>query len=93
MVDMLKTDKAKSRVLNALKRIGALNKCGACDSSKFDIADYAGFIDLNPVPASGMHIPAAIVVCENCGHIRLHALSALGLSDLGKPEGWKERLE
>lgn len=66
------------------------HKCPFCGGEKFTTPEHFCTIpmsqDLNDV-VLGPHVPAGMIVCENCGHIEFFALGILGI---GKNEKDKE---
>jgi len=64
------------------KRIRTLT-CPMCQNKSFVMADgylYATMqSDLNSLSIGGPGIPAAGIICNNCGFISQHALGILGL--------------
>lgn len=61
-------------------------ECEACGEKKWTVASQVAItavsdMDEMPIVASG-NIPSAAVVCTNCGYIRFHSLSALGVLDV-----------
>ena len=76
-------DNFQREVLDALRSKGINPVCHVCSTNAWSVADQAvtlivskldGGIALPP-PA----IPSAALVCNNCGNVRLFALSVLGL--------------
>jgi len=79
----------KQKVLAAINSKKIKSNCELCGQNNWSVADQAvtllvsnleGGISLPPP-----HIPTAALVCNNCGNVRLFALSVLGL--LEKKEG------
>lgn len=71
------------RVIDELGKRGATNPCARCGHQSFAIE--RNFItlqvqnSLKTLSIGGTTIPAAVVVCKNCGAITLHAFGVLGL--------------
>lgn len=61
----------------AEKNINA--NCSSCGKNNWAVMEEASIISqwTNMIPAPG--IPAAVMICNNCGFIRSHALGALGM--------------
>ena len=83
---MISQEEFRQLVLARLQERGVNVTCELCKTNDwiiFDsplaviIADPGGGISL-PVP----QIPAAGLICKNCGNVRLHALGALDLIDV-----------
>ena len=80
-------DSFRNRVMNALNKKRITNKCSLCGENDWSISDQAlGMVITNPgggfsVPPP--NVPVAILACNNCGHIRMHSLAALGI-EVGK---------
>lgn len=66
------------KITGILTEKGATNWCHRCDGNQFSVLTEHSDIILQKTGRSP--IPVALVICENCGAITLHALSALGLS-------------
>jgi hypothetical protein len=71
----------KQRIVSALKARGA-GSCPRCDDSQWTVSEYSR-IDVQATSArhgaSGVSIPAVMIVCQHCGFIAQHALQPLGL--------------
>lgn len=62
--------------------------CPCCGGEHFTTTEnYIAHIASNDLANVNMnvHVPAGMIICENCGHIEFFALGALGL--LNKKEG------
>jgi hypothetical protein len=74
------------RIAAALTAKRANNQCAAClmPGTMVLLPETA---QLPVAPAPGMlgvgAIPCVALACSNCGHVRFHAVNALGLPDLG----------
>lgn len=75
----------QKKIVEVLNKKKANANCEICNSNNWAIADQAvtllvskleGGISLPPP-----NIPCAVVVCNNCGNVRLFALNALGILD------------
>jgi hypothetical protein len=82
----------QQKVLQALNKKKINANCEVCAQNNWSVADQAvtllvsnleGGISLPPP-----NIPSAALVCNNCGNVRLFALSVLGL--LENKEGGKK---
>lgn len=69
----------KQVVAEKLNQKGVGATCPSCSKNDWALLDHAMLVPewINNLPAPG--IPAAVMVCNNCGHIRSYALGALGL--------------
>src|SRR5579864_1445952 len=73
----------RERVLSALQTRVRSPTCEVCQVNNWAVTDQPvslALTDLSPgvvIPAP--HIPAAVLICNNCGNVRLHALGTLGL--------------
>ena len=70
----------------ALTKRGALpNRCNACGRPDVGLMLEMAQLQIGPNPGAydGNAIPSAILLCSNCGNIRIHSLGALGLLELG----------
>lgn len=81
----------RKAVTEALHERGVNRPCERCGKSNFTLLEEYGQInlqqDLSSVTLGGPSVPAAIIICTNCGNITLHALGALGLLPEEKEEG------
>jgi len=70
-------------VADAIQSRGVNLPCPRCGSKEFSIEDGFTFLtmqkDLSNIVLGGSGIPAAVVTCQRCSHITLHALGTLGL--------------
>ena len=81
------SEEKKKEIIDRLgERLGkhrAHPKCPMCGHSQFTIADAYLRNDLQPelgsVSLGGPSIPAAAIICNNCGFISQHAIGVLGL--------------
>ena len=79
------SEEVKTQIRHALKERNALNPCPRCGNREFVLADG---ILASPIQTNleefvlGSSIPAAVVICNHCGYMSLHALGVLGLMDL-----------
>ncbi|MBX9598900.1 MAG: hypothetical protein K2X04_10045 [Burkholderiales bacterium] len=77
----------KDKIAKTLSDKHALLPCPRCGNNNFSLAD--GYINsplqynLNGFALGGPSIPAAVVICTNCGFISQHALGVIGA--LAKP--------
>ena len=75
----------KNQLLQALASSGVQLECELCGKNNWVFAEQALSLTVtdltdsheNPSP----QIPAATVICNNCGNIRMHSLGVLGLLD------------
>ncbi len=78
-------DKEKKIIIKTLKEKGATLSCPGCDDYSFTLLD--GYFNQiiqkkgNSVRLEGYALPSVVVVCDNCGYMRQHALGALGLME------------
>jgi hypothetical protein len=83
MFDSKKKQEIAQKIETRLRAFGHGLRCPMCNHTKFSIADaYVTFglqDDLNAMSLGGPSIPAAAIVCENCGFISTHALGVLGM--------------
>lgn len=68
-----------------------MHPCARCGRQKFALLDGFARIDqqtdMSTVSFGGPTVPCAIIACENCGNVTLHALGALGLlAEIAPPE-------
>lgn len=77
MVYPLKID--RKRLAQIMAEKGGDSKCFSCGHNNWAFLDEAAVVPqlTNTLPAPG--IPAAIMVCINCGYIRMHALGPLNM--------------
>lgn len=64
-------------VIKTLKSKDAIMNCPACDHNKFTMLD--SIFNLERKFLKGTTIPAVMLLCLNCGHIKYHSLRILGL--------------
>ena len=73
----------RSIVIQKLESKGALAPCHRCGQSQFSVLDQmANFSvqeEMQGFQLGGASVPAALVICNNCGAITPHALGALGI--------------
>ena len=73
----------REQVLAALQAKVRSPTCEVCQTNNWGVADHP--VGLNLTDLSGNvvipapQIPAAALICSNCGNVRFHALGALGL--------------
>lgn len=87
----LLTEEQAQKIIAALAERGVDNyNCARCGSAKFNLAPGITHLRLQDPggPAGlllgGPTIPSAVVICERCGLVFMHALGTLGLTDGGK---------
>lgn len=73
----------REKIIAKLNERGAVLPCARCGRNKYALLDDLTRIDqqknMAVVSFGGPSIPCAVVVCENCGNVSLHAIGALGL--------------
>lgn len=74
----------RAQIIAKFNERKAVLPCHRCGQQKFSLVDEFANIMLQKEVGGGLVIggptvPAAIVVCDNCGAITYHALGALGL--------------
>lgn len=74
----------RDQVIQVLEQRKAGKPCHSCGNGSFELLDKFSNILLKDeidgaLVLGGPTIPAAIVICNNCGAITFHALGALGL--------------
>ena len=73
----------KDKIISALKAKEAMKPCPRCGNTTFSLIDgyFSHFIQprLGGISIGGPSVPAAVVVCTNCGWLSEHALGVLGL--------------
>ena len=84
-------EEVKLKIQKTLEERGAMLPCPRCGNNRFILAD--GLIappiqtSLSNFVLGGRTIPAATVVCTQCGYLSLHAVGVLGvLEELKKAE-------
>ena len=72
----------KEKIVRALKDKGVNLPCPRCGDLNFEVVGQTVF-SLNDSPCDivlgGPAVPAALVVCSNCGFVTFHALGPLNL--------------
>ncbi len=72
-------------VLDALNRKGISPGCELCPANSWSVADQAVTLIVSKLDGRMAlpppNIPSAALVCNNCGNVRLFALSVLGFMD------------
>lgn len=87
------SEEVKNQIRSALEQRGALNPCPRCGNRGFVLADG---ILASPIQENleefvlGSSIPSAVVICNHCGYMSLHALGVLGLMDLVRGDDQSE---
>lgn len=72
-------------MLEELKKRGTDNPCPLCKQNEWSLQAsvvHIPIIDTHTNAISGSGIPAAMLICINCGHLSFHSLGLLGLMDL-----------
>lgn len=74
----------RTKIAEILNQRGANKPCHRCGNVKFSLLeDFANIMVQKDISGSliigGPTVPAAIVVCDNCGATTFHAIGALGL--------------
>lgn len=83
--------KTKDDIAARLTERGATNPCPRCGNNAFTVID--GYInhtlqdELRGLVIGGRSIPTAVIACNRCGFLSLHALGALGLLPESKEPG------
>ncbi len=73
----------RDEITKRLTEKGASLPCPRCGQSNFSV--FGGYFnpsvqeELKALVLGGRSIPSAIVGCNNCGYLSLHALGVLGL--------------
>lgn len=80
MTEQELTELQKSKIIEVLDELGAVQTCPRCGNESFLLMDYI-FDQKSPlrnylVPEEPK-IPSIIVVCDRCGFISQHALAVL----------------
>ena len=79
----------RDEVVQKLEAAGAQLPCHRCGQRSFSvleqITNFSIQEELQGLRLGGHSVPAALVICNNCGAMTPHALGALDL--LVKPEG------
>jgi len=76
-------EEEKQRIKKALEDKGATLPCPRCGNNSFTL--LGGYFNqpiqpnLQGLVLGGRSVPMAVVVCNRCGYLSLHALGALGL--------------
>ena len=78
----------QNKIAKALEEKDALGPCPRCGKEDFAVVDAEGFVPVikkveNKASLLHSSVPVAIIVCENCGYVLLHATKALGIEDDG----------
>ena len=77
------TEEQKKSIVDALVRKNVRTSCPMCGHPKFSLADGYSVTPIQKglmgFSIGGPSIPAAVIVCENCGFFSQHALGVLGL--------------
>jgi hypothetical protein len=68
------------RINEHLDATGAHGPCAACGSSSWSILSSAAISMAREIPSPTL--PVVLMLCENCGNLRLHAAKKIGLDDL-----------
>jgi hypothetical protein len=85
-----KTFDSNLAVSKILEKGAAKYICPICSGKEFTVSDTPGTILTTKVLGSvqiGRHVPCAIMVCNNCGHLDFFALGSLGLLNEVKKDG------
>lgn len=89
------SEEEKQDIARRLNERGVVQPCPRCDTNNWFIADGYARVSLQDSPSSpyllgGRGIPAAILVCTNCGYLSLHAAGILGIDIVGEGESAAE---
>lgn len=81
----------QQRLIEALRERGANANCEICGKNNWAIVDQAVSVQVTDLSGAWSipppQIPAAGMVCNHCGNIRLFALGVLGLLPTAPVEG------
>lgn len=82
---MTLTSAQQAQIVHRLRELGATLPCPRCAASSFALVKKLSAIPVDPelsVPGvDGLALPAALLVCNQCGFLSSHALTVLGLAD------------
>jgi hypothetical protein len=80
----------QQQVIAALNSRGTRAACEVCGQNNWAAVDQPVAINITDLSGNVLipapQIPAAALICNNCGNVRLHALGALGLLPVTKEE-------
>jgi len=75
---------AKEKIKSKIEAIGGSKACARCGHTNFSILD--GFVNIplsqeisGNIIIGGPQVPCAVIACNQCGNLNLHAIGALGL--------------
>ena len=84
----------KDSIIATLKERGAKASCEICDQNNWAVTDQPGSVIIEDKSGSWTvpppRIPAAVLICNNCGNIRLHAMGVMGKMETDEEGGQKE---
>ena len=84
----------RNRIKEELGKRGAVLPCARCGQNKFGLMEDFARVEqqknFQNITLGGPSVPCAVVICENCGNISLHALGALGMMDAVSPKEEEE---
>lgn len=82
---MTLTSAQQEQIVHRLRELGATLPCPRCGASSFSVVKKLGAMPVDPALSvagvEGMALPAALLVCNQCGFLSSHALTVLGLAD------------
>ncbi|MGH3789193.1 MAG: hypothetical protein ACRDRU_11735 [Pseudonocardiaceae bacterium] len=82
---MTLTSEQRQQVADRLRELGATMPCPRCTDISFSLVDELAVVPVcSQVGGSlvgGLALPAALLVCNQCGFLSYHALTKLGLAE------------
>jgi hypothetical protein len=75
-------EERKRKIAETLKEKGVKLPCPRCSGLDFEVVDQTALSindNLNVVRLGGTSVPAALIICSQCGFITFHALGVLNL--------------
>lgn len=82
---MTLTTAQQEQIVHRLRELGATLPCPRCAAASFSLVKELSAVLVAPgagtVRADGLTLPAVILMCNQCGFLSPHALTALGLAE------------
>lgn len=75
----------QERIAERLRELGAVLPCPRCGGASFSLISDVNLVPVIPVVGgirtASRALPAALLMCNQCGFLSSHALIALGLAE------------
>jgi len=84
----------RRRIVKEIVNRGVPATCARCQQRELSIYPRLTYFEMQPLPEMvnvsapviEQRIPAALLICGNCGHMMFHAVGSLGLGEIIKSD-------